>query len=61
MGVTFLFPIRCSLRASSDTGDVLAAGILLATGDDNVGPSPARAGPASANNYDVVTSAGYGT
>lgn len=47
-------------RAGSNTGDVGAAAVGLAAGDDDVGPGPARARAAAAGNDDVVAAGGDG-
>jgi hypothetical protein len=51
----------CLDSARGDAGDILAGRIILAASDIHVGPSPARAGAARADDGDVVCRTLYTT
>lgn len=53
-------PHSAGSRAGRNAGNVLAAAVLLATGDGHIAPRPVRAAAGAADNDDVVAAAGDG-
>lgn len=52
--------VRPHSRASNVAGHILAAAVLLPTGDGHTRPRPAGARPRAADDHDVVAAAGHG-
>ena len=48
-------------RASSNTGNILAATVLLSTGDSDARPSPVSASTGATNNDNVISAGGHGS
>lgn len=53
-------PHSAGSRAGRNAGNVLAAAVLLATGDGHIAPCPVRAAAGTADDDDIVAAAGDG-